>query len=164
MLDNSYKNKENAIEEVVYGFLNKCEFEELSKDVFELSIMIGMMPKGINLPKEDKSYIFQIIEKRVEHCFSFKFIDERAILLLSICAETAGKAILYLWYIQCWCFKKNVKEVDMEILGLEIFPRGIFSEKDLKTVWELQKIEKKGMESDNLIDYNFAGSSIQFLN
>jgi hypothetical protein len=47
---------------------------------------------------------------------------------------------------------------------LRIFPRGIFSEKDLKSVWDNQKVEHKAMESDNLIDYNVAGLSIQFLN
>jgi hypothetical protein len=41
---------------------------------------------------------------------------------------------------------------------------GIFSEKDLKSVWEKQKVQKNGMESDNLIDYAVAGLSIQFLN
>ena len=47
---------------------------------------------------------------------------------------------------------------------MKIFPLGFFSDKDLKSVWENQKVEKTGMESDNLIDYNVAGLSIQFLN
>jgi hypothetical protein len=51
-----------------------------------------------------------------------------------------------------------------ETLGMRIFPRGVFSEKDLKSVWDNQKVEHNGMESDNLVDYNVAGLSIQFLN
>jgi hypothetical protein len=164
MLDTSYRNRENAIEEVVYDFLKDCEPVEMTQETVETFIMIGMMPKDVKLSKEEKPFIFQVMEKRVEHCFTFKFTDERALLALSIWAESAGRSILYLWYIQTWCFKNNVREVDFETLGLRIFPRGIFSEKDLKSVWDNQKVEHKGMESDNLIDYNFAGLSIQFLN
>lgn len=45
---------------------------------------------------------------------------------------------------------------------MKIFPIGIFSKKDLKYVWENQKIKKIGMESDNLVDYATAGLSLQF--
>ena len=48
---------------------------------------------------------------------------------------------------------------------MRIFPRGIFSKEDLKSVWDNQKLKTNSMsESDNLIDYNVAGLSIQFLN
>ena len=164
MLDNSYKNRQNAIEEVVYGFLKDCEVVPMSQEVTELVLMIGFMPKNVKIPQAEKPFIFQLIEKRVEHCFTFKFTDERAILLLSAWAERAGVAVTYLWYIQAWCFKNNVTEVDFETLCLRIFPRGIFSEKDIESVWGNQKVEHKGMESDNLVDYSVAGLSIQFLN
>jgi len=163
MLDNSYKNKENAIEEVVYNFLKDCDPVEMIKDITETFLMIDMMPKNVKLSIEDKPFVFQVMEKRIEHCFTFKIIDERVLLALSIWAESAGSAILYLWYIQGWCFKNNIKEIDYETLGIRIFSRGIFSEKDLKSVWENQKVQHKGMESDNLIDYANAGLSIQFL-
>jgi len=164
MLDSSYRNRENAIEEVVYDFLKDCDPVEMTQQTTETFLMIGMMPKNVKLKTEEKPFVFQVMEKRVKHCFTFKFTDERALLALSIWAESAGVAITYLWYIQAWCFKNNVKEVDFETLGLRIFPRGIFSEKDLKSVWDNQKVEHKGMESDNLIDYSVAGLSIQFLN
>ena len=164
MLDSSYKNRENAIEEVVYDFLKDCELVEMTQETTENFLMIGMMPNNVKLKTEEKPFIFQIIEKRVEHCFTFKFTDERALLAFSIWCESVGDAITYLWYIQAWCFKNQVKEVDFETLGLRIFPMGIFSKKDLKTVWENQKVQKTGMESDNLVDYNVAGLSIQFLN
>jgi hypothetical protein len=164
MLDSSYKNRENAIEEVVYDFLKDCDLVEMSNDSTEMFIQIGMMPKDMKLQQAHKPHIFQIIEKRVEHCFTFKITDERVLLAISLWAESAGVAIMYLWYIQAWCFKNHVKEVDFETLGLKIFPMGIFSEKDLKSVWDNQKVQKIGMESDNLIDYAVAGLSIQFLN
>jgi hypothetical protein len=164
MLDNSHKNRQNAIEEVLYGFLKDCKPVEMSDEVTELVLMIGLMAKNVKIPQAEKPFIFQLIEKRVEHCFTFKFTDERAILLLSVWTERAGVAVTYLWYIQAWCFKNNVTEVDFETLCLRVFPRGIFSEKDIESVWDNQKIEKSGMESDNLVDYNTAGLSIQFIN
>jgi hypothetical protein len=164
MLDSSYKNRQDAIEEVVYGFLKDCEPAEMSNDAVETFMMIGLMPKNVKLKTEEKPFVFQVMEKRVEHCFTFRFTDERALLVLSFWAESAGVAITYLWYIQAWCFKNNVREVDFETLGMRIFPRGVFSEKDLKSVWDNQKVEHNGMESDNLVDYNVAGLSIQFLN
>jgi len=163
MLDNSYKNRENAIEEVVYDFLKDCDPVEMSQDTTEMYLRIGMMPKNAKLPKEAKPFIFQVAEIRLEHCFTFKVTDERVLLVIALISESAGVAILYLWYIQGWCFKNNVKEVSFETLGMKIFPLGFFSDKDLKSVWENQKVEKIGMESDNLIDYNIAGLSIQFL-
>ncbi len=165
MLDTSYKNRENAIEEVVYDFLKDCDRVEMSNEVTELYMLISLMSKDVKLSTEEKPFVFQIMEKRVESCFTFKFTDERALLALSIWAESAGVSIIYLWYIQAWCFKNNIREVDFETLGLKIFSRGIFSQKDLKSVWDNQKVKTNSMsESDNLIDYNVAGLSIQFLN
>lgn len=164
MLDSSYKNRENAIEEVVYDFLKDCDLVEMSNDATEMFLRIGMMPKSTKLRIKAKPFIFQVIEKRIEHCFTFKITDERVLLAISLWAESVGVAIIYLWYIQAWCFKNHVKEVDFETFGLKIFPMGIFSEKDLHSVWENQKVQKNGMESDNLIDYAVAGLSIQFLN
>jgi hypothetical protein len=72
-----------------------------------------------------------------------------------------------LWYIQAWCFKNNFKEVDFETLGMKIFPMGTFSKKDLSEVWKNQKVkpdDKKNSYESNLLDYDSAGSSIQFKN
>ena len=167
MLDFSYTKKETAIEELLYDFLkNRCR-EEMSEDVCETYLTIGMTPKNLQIPNTEKPILFQIIEKRVEHCFTFRFTDQRAILAVCIWAESAGSAIMYLWYIQAWCFKNNVKEVDFETLGMKIFPMGTFSEKDLSEVWKNQKVkpdDKKNSYESNLIDFNQAGSSIQFKN
>lgn len=164
MLDNSYTNRENGIEEVVYDFLKDCELVEMSKEVTEMYIEIGMMPKFMKLQKEHKPHIFQILEKRLPYSFTFKITDERVLLVITLLSESAGNAMLYLWYIQAWCFKNNVQEVDFETFGLRIFPTGVFSDKDLQSVWENQKVKRDNMDdSDNLIDYNQASLSIQFL-
>ena len=161
MLDASYTEKENAIEEIVYNSLKDKNFSELSEEDADFFISVSLLSKRFRPLEKDKFPLFQIIERRVEHCFTFKFIDQRAILILCAWTKTAGNAILYLWYIQGWCFKNNVREVDLETLSTRIFPRGIFSEDTLKSVWIKQKVRKNELEQ-NLIDYNVAGSSIQY--
>jgi hypothetical protein len=165
MLSNSYTKKPNAIEEVVYDFLKDCNLVPLSDKNSETLVQVCLMPKDFKIPKKDKFFLFQLIEKRVEHCFTFKFTDERAIIALAFFAESAGNAIIYLWYIQGWCFKNNVREVDLDVLCGRIFAWGIFSEEDLKTVWDKQKVKRDSkfvLSSDNLLDYDLAGQSIQF--
>ena len=167
MLGFSYTKKETAIEEILYDFLKNRSRAEMSEDVCETYLTIGMTPKNLQIPNSEKPFLFQIIEKRVEHCFTFKFIDQRAILAVCLWAESAGNAIMYLWFIQAWCFKNNVKQIDFETLGTKIFPMGIFSKKDLSEVWKSQKVSPDGKNTiyeTNLVDYNLAGSSIQFKN
>lgn len=164
MLDASYKNRENGIEEVVYDFLKDCELVAMSEEITQIYAQIAMMPKDVKLPNSNKPHVFQIMEKRLLHSFTFKISDERVLLVITLLSESAGNAIIYLWYIQAWCFKNNIREVDFETFGLMIFPTGVFSEKDLKSVWENQKVERVNMESDNLVDYPVSGMSIQFLN
>jgi hypothetical protein len=163
MLDASYKNREQGIEEVVYNFLKDCEPAPMSNDVSELFLKLAIAGNDFKIPQNEKPFLYQLIEKRVKHSFTFKFTDDRAILTLVLWAESAGNAILYLWYIQGWCFKNNVREVDFETLGSKIFHMGIFSEKDLKSAWDNKKVKHTNMGSDNLVDYNLSGLSIQFL-
>jgi hypothetical protein len=164
MLDNSYTNRENAIEEVVYDFLKGCQRVELSEEATQMFIEIGMMPKNMKLLNQHKPQVFQIIEKRMEYVFTFKVTDERVFLIITLLSQTAGFAMLYLWYIQAWCFKNNIQEVDFETFGIKIFPLGVFSEKDLQSAWDNQKVKRNDMQqSDDLIDYKIAGLSIQFL-
>ncbi len=164
MLDFNYTTQENAIEEVFYNFLKGCTPEPLTPANTETLAYLTLIPKDVKFSIEEKPFVFQIIEKRVEHCFTFKFTDERAIMALCLSCESAGQAIMLLWYIQGWCFTHGKKEVDLLTLCVEIFPRGFFSEEDLHTAWDKQKVDSKNMMSDNLLDYNKAGSSIQFKN
>lgn len=164
MLDNSYTNRENAIEEIVYDFLKDCRRVPMSEEATEMYLEIGSMPKNMKLLNQHKPRVFEILEKKMKYVFTFKVADERVLLLITLFSQTAGFAMLYLWYIQAWCFKNNVREVDFETFGMKIFPMGFFSEKDLLSAWENQKVQKFDTEeSDNLIDYKVAGSSIQFL-
>lgn len=163
MLDSSYKNKENAIEEIVYDFLKDCETVEMSFDTTKTLLSIGMLPKNLKIKDEEKPFLFKIMEQRIKHCFTFVITDERALIVLCDWAKSAGEAIMYLWYIQGWCFKHNVTEIDFDTLLSRVFPLGMFTQKDLDSAWDNQKVNTPNMESDNLVDYAMAGLSIQFL-
>lgn len=162
MLDSSYKEKENAIEEVIYDFLKNCEMSEMSEQCEKMFLEIGMLPENIILPDVVKPLIFKMLEIRLEHCFTFKVIDERVLLVITLISKNIDVAMIYMWYIQGWCFKNNVTKIDFETLKTNIFPLGFFSDKDLNTVLENQKVQ--GMNFlENLVDCNIAGISIQFL-
>jgi hypothetical protein len=122
-----------------------------------------MLPKDLKIKDEEKPFIFKIMEQRIKHALTIEVIDERVLLVLSDWNQSAGQAIIYLWYIQGWCFKHNITKLDFQLLTEKIFPSGMFSEKDLKSVWDNQKVNTPNMSSDNLVDYPVAGLSIQFL-
>lgn len=133
--------------------------EELTK-----TLMSVYMAKGLNIPDKEKPFLFQVIEKRLKYCFTIKIEDQRLILFLCALAESPGSAIMYLWYLQYWCFINDVKELNLELFCEKIFPMGFFSKTDLSKIWDLQKVSSTRKEngSDNLVDYASAGMSIQY--
>lgn len=120
--------------------------------------------EGLKIPDKEKPFLFQIIEKRLQHCFTIKIEDHRLILFLCVLAESPGSAIMYLWYLQYWCFINEVKELNLELFCEKIFPMGFFTKSDLSKIWDLQKVSITRDEhgSDNLVDYASAGMSIQY--
>ena len=67
MLDISYTTKESAIEEVFYNYLKDCQTEPLNENRLDTLTYLNMIPKEVKFSKEEKNFIFQIIEKRVEN-------------------------------------------------------------------------------------------------
>ena len=104
-----------------------------------------------------------MIIKRISVQFTYTVSDDRVILLLAHVAQNPGTAVMYLWYLQYYCKKNNVKDIDLTMFCTYIFPMGFPSTSDLKQLWDTQKVnnEKEGF-SDNLLDYHIAGKSIQF--
>jgi hypothetical protein len=84
MLDSSYRNRENAIEEVVYDFLKDCEPVEMTQETAETFIMIGMMPKDVKLSNKTSHLFFRLWKK------------ERSIALL-LDLQTKGLYLLSLF-------------------------------------------------------------------
>jgi len=128
------------------------------------TLMRVYLAKGLNIPDKEKPFLFQVIEKRLQYCFTIKIEDQRLILFLCALAESPGSAIMYLWYLQYWCFVNEVKELNLELFCEKIFPMGFFSKIDLSKIWDSQKVlrDRNDNGSDNLVDYASAGMSIQF--
>jgi len=157
----------SAIENIVCKAIEKCDRVEMDKDLFETFIMLIMAKdKKFEIPEKEKPFIYQVIEKRIKHCYTFKTNDPRLIMFLSALAVKPGTAILYLWYLQYWCKKNSVKEIDLDIFGTRIFPLGFPSEETMHKIWDSQKVNRDSATggSDNLVDYNDAGSSLHFMN
>lgn len=144
-----------------------CEpFEKLkrfpmSKD--ESEMMIKLLLSRITIPEKGKPQIVQLLEKRVEHCFTFKLKDPKLILFLCFLAETPAWVVMYLTYLQYWAKKTNIKELNFDIFCERIFPFGFPSNTELSLLWDSVKVYRSGeMRSDNLLDYQTALASIQF--
>lgn len=156
----------DAIEKFICEPMAALKQKPLDKDASELLIMLCLSSGKFEPPQAEKPFLYQVIESRVEHCFTYKIPDKRAILFLSIFSERVGVIIMYLTYLQYWCKKNNVKEIDLDTLTMRVFPNGIYDEKDLHTIWQSQKVKNpsvgREVMSDNLIDYASALKSILF--
>lgn len=115
-------------------------------------------------PKEEIPFLCKIIKSKLKTVFTYNIVDDRVILFIAHLAKTPGATIMYLWYLQYYCKKTDIKEVDFTIFFVLIFPRGFLSIDDLMILWEGQKIENQHpLQSDNLLDYKIAGKSIEIL-
>ena len=160
MLEKVETENPKAIEDVIAKF-GKLKCNEM--DGFKSKTLVGLMlmPK-LEMREEEKPFLVKVMEKRIEHCFTFSTKDQRLLLFLAVVSERVGTAIMYLWYLQYWCFKNNVRELTLDIFCQKVFPYGFPSNDTIETIWDAQKVKRDGMESDNLLDYASAGSSIQF--
>lgn len=157
-------NQTDAIEKHVAIPMSKLKPHACDQETTMLILNMLAMRGNITIPTEDKPFLFQLIEKRLS-LYSFKINDDRLILLLTYVSKTAGVAILYLWYLQWWCKKNDVRELNLDKACTQIFPWGFFTESDLQAIWDGQKVQKPNdnpMYSDNLVDYGKSGYSIQF--
>lgn len=163
MLENSETNNSKAIEVHVCEKMDSLKRVPMDNDLSLTLAQLCLCPKNeLNIPQKEQPFLYRLIEKRVEHCFTFKIYDDRLIIFLAIICVSAGGAVMYLWYIQWWCYKNNVTTVDLDVFCERIFPMGFFSEDDLHKIWDGQKVKRDGMASDNLVDYSLAGVSVQF--
>jgi hypothetical protein len=170
ILDFEMVSKPDSIEKVF------CEkFEKLSKNPMDdetshLLIQLSFVnEKSLfsSIKKEDEDpgvpWLCQLIIKRIAVQFTYTISDDRVILLLAHVTQSPGTAVMYLWYLQYYCKKNNVKDIDLTMFCTYIFPMGFPSTNDLKQLWDSQKVNNKDEGfSDNLLDYHTSGQSIQF--
>lgn len=157
----SLEYSHNSIEDLFYKPLKEKQKEPMSSDLSNTFMQLALA-KGLEIPQEEKPFLYQLIEKRLEHVFTFKMTEPRAILLICAVAESAGNAVMYLWYLQGWCKEKNVRELDFDLICTKIFPMGFFPQSTLQAAWDAQKVKIQDSFTDNLLDYTIFGKTLQF--
>lgn len=163
MLEYEVVKQPDAIEKYFCKPFDELKRHEMDVESFMMLSRLLLIPKNATFSHDDKPFLIKVIEKRIPACFTFKTNDERLILFLAYIAESPGSAVMYLTYIQYWCKQKNIKEMDLDIF-CKIFPEGFPSKEDLHILWEKTKIARDGsMGTGNLVDYQSAIKSIQFL-
>jgi len=169
-------NNPSAVEDI---FCKK--FQKILSDVrllrpmdeHEMKIMLAAvsvdMVEGTEDPfdsiKEDPNapFIVKLTFKILETRFTFTCSNSLK-ALIAIVSETAGTAIMYLTYLQCWAKHNKRKYITAEDFSMEIFPNGFPKKEQMQNLWDCQKVDRAGStESDNLLDYQSALKSIQFL-
>lgn len=114
--------------------------------------------------------LYKLLNKKLKKCFDFTMDDKSKSYIISLCSSP-GPVIIYLTYLQYWCFKHKVNHIDFTILLEQIFVDGIFSENDIHKVWIDCKIETTNNEihnnllaHENLLDNQHCMGSIRFEN
>ena len=76
---------------------------------------------------------------------------------------TPAMAVIYLTYLQYWCFKHEVTTIDINTFCTRIFTSGFPSKEDCHILWNNCKVyNTESFHPDNLIDYNEGLQSIKF--
>lgn len=162
MLQEEQALSPDAIENIVCKPMEKLKRFPMDQDTTGVFVQLCLMPKEFSIPEKEKPFLYSVIEKRIEHCYTFTIKDARLILAIAMLSETPGSAVLYLWYLQYWCKQNDVKELSLDQFCSDVFPFGFPSKDDLHTIWNSQKIAGKD-QSYNLVDRSQSGLSVQFV-
>lgn len=159
MLDFNVTEQDNSIEELFAKEFEKTEKYPMDDFTTEMLVKLTLSKNtSYAIPEGEKPFLYKLMEKRIEVLHDFE-LDERTLLFLCCICKSAGVSVMYIWYLQYKSKKRNIKEISLESF-CEIFPVGFPSEDDLHRIWDNQKVLVKGMGSDNLLDYPYAGKSL----
>ena len=161
MIDYTLTENPNLIEELICEKIRLAPKMPMSKELSDIMVSLCLAGDSFSIPEKEKPFTFKIIEKRIEFCFTYKINDARLILFLCAVGESPARIIMYLWYLQSWCHKNGVREVDFEMFTMRIFPMGFLTEQAMSEIWYATKVSD-GRQSYNLADISRAGASIQF--
>lgn len=159
MLDISRVEQENSIEELFAKEFDKFKNSPMNKDTSELFITLTLAKNiPLDIPEDEKPFLYKLMERRLEVLHNYK-MDSKTLLFLSFLCENAGTCVMYIWYLQYEANKRNIDLIDFQKFT-EIFSWGFPSDKTLEELWDSQKVNSKGLGSDNLLDYPLAGKSL----
>lgn len=153
----------DAVEKIFCQPFEKLKRYPVNGENMEILMKLLLYKNAFDdIPDNEKPFIYQLIEKRIKYCFTYKIEDPRLLIFLSLIAESPGKAVMYLAYLQYWCRKSGAQVLTLEIFCESIFPWGFPSDDDMHKLWDEQKVNRDSSGSDNLLDYATAYQSIQF--
>jgi hypothetical protein len=175
MLENKTIQDPTAVEEIFCKGFDKIPFN-VPMDKLEMQMMMNALQfeEGLieadpfaNLSEEEEKelpFAVKMVKQSIKTRFTFEMTDCMQVLV-AIIAKSAGTCVMYLTYLQYRAKKLGVKEITAMEFAQNIFPMGLPSEENLQKLWYSQKVNTKdGIGgSDNLLDYQSALVSIQYL-
>lgn len=169
MLEYEKTKEENSVEIYFCEPLSKKKPQKMNDELSDIFISFSISDeKNIDVDKARKMiWQFSALEKRMEF-MSYKADNRVKVFIVMLDDGAIDKVIMYTYYMQYLCKKHNVKHITWEIFGTKFFPDGFFSDEDLHSVWDGQKISRRTNDgkinsgSDNLLDYGIASKSLIF--
>jgi hypothetical protein len=73
-------NKENSVETLFCEKFENLPRLQMSKETTELMIKLILSKPKFNIPEKDKPFLFKLIEKRIETCFTYVITDQKLLL------------------------------------------------------------------------------------
>jgi hypothetical protein len=169
MLDNSVIENPTGVEEFFCVPFSDLKLYPMDEEMSRLMITLMFESKkgadSLQIPEKEKPFILKLVEGALKTRFTFTINDNGLVFFIAIQSKNAGTAIMYLAYLQYRCKKLNKRNLDWELFT-SIFPNGFPNETDLHNIWDAQKVKRHNTDSfgsDNLLDYQSAMKSIQFL-
>lgn len=153
----------NAVETHLCNVLDNSKKVELNKEEFEfLLFLLSQKDEDSPNPKDifGMDWQYKAIEFRLTKVLNLNSDKRFKIFLVYLTNGSIGELMMYCYYIKYLCNKLDVDKVTIELFAQKLFPKGVFGEGDLKSAWELQKVQKYKDGTDNLIDYISASESL----
>lgn len=100
----------------------------------------------------------EIYFKRIENYCTYT-ISDAAVCFLADRTINLAVCTMMCAYLQYQAYKRNLSIITLKDI-LNIFPNGLPSEETWKKLWYQQKVFRKDLDSDNLLDYKKCYESI----
>ena len=112
------------------------------------AIFINMLMsegKEINIPELKSQFLYQLIDKRVEH-MGLQVSDPAKIFLMFLSEGSPGNAVMYLYAMGA-----KTTAIDMNTVA-DLFPVGFVPKNKLDALWDCQKAHVNEQAGDNCLD------------
>ena len=120
--------------------------------------MFDLLECNFMVPRSYKNPFYEIYFKRIENYCTYT-ISDAAVCFFADRTTNLAVCTMMCAYLQYQAYKRNLSRITLlEIRN--IFPNGLPSEETWKKLWYQQKVFRKNLDSDNLLDYKKCYESI----